>query len=259
MTAPPDAPGVYFLVDGDGHILYIGKATSLRSRLGQHARAAAGSEWTRLQRVYGRVADVRWEVHANEEAAAAREADLVVALQPPANASLKSEGRWAYVVVEPGGISLSTDAVGGRAYGCFPHLGGGVSSKPGNACSAGYTALLRLLWAAGPGGRYPKAVTGAAPPALLPMMIDADVARSLHAFLSGTTPRLLDALAVDAPANVEPYMRTALARDLDSARAFFRFGPSAIRALRLRHRLPSGPMSRQTITSLLASEVPSAR
>ena len=51
------------------------------------------------------------------------------------------------------------------AYGCFPHLGRGVGSLPAIACSDGYTALLRLLWAASndPASSYPSRVTRSAP------------------------------------------------------------------------------------------------
>ena len=47
----------------------------------------------------------------------------------------------------------------------FPHLGRGVGSPPAIACSDGYTALLRLLWAASndPASSYPSRVTRSAP------------------------------------------------------------------------------------------------
>ena len=83
--------------------------------------------------LYKRAVEVRWEILPDEEAAAVREADLIIALRPPFNASISNEGRWNYIVVSwPSGkgltrFELSTQPQGGRVYGCFPHLGRGVS------------------------------------------------------------------------------------------------------------------------------------
>ena len=41
LRALPSRPGVYLFRDGDGRILYIGKATSLRSRVRSYFGGAA--------------------------------------------------------------------------------------------------------------------------------------------------------------------------------------------------------------------------
>ena len=46
-----------------------------------------------------RVREVRWETTVDDATAADREADLVVGLRPPFNASLTGDGRWVFVVV----------------------------------------------------------------------------------------------------------------------------------------------------------------
>jgi predicted GIY-YIG superfamily endonuclease len=252
--AAPNRPGVYFLVSRFAELLYIGTAGDLRRRLGQHARPGPG----RLRRVYPRVAAVHWEEHEDETAAACREADLIVALRPAANAALAGDGRWVYVVVRPvDGDRLSftlTDepsAHDGRVFGCFAHLGRGVASVPGTACSDGYPALLRALWAAGDERPVPAVLTRVAPPAAT-VPVPAEHRRPLHDLLNGTSTRLLDLLAT---AEVDPVRRAALTRDRDRAAAFARLGPRRLRDLRRRHRLPAGAVARDDIVRLLADEV----
>jgi hypothetical protein len=57
---------------------------------------------------------------------------------------------------------------------------------------------------------------------------------------------------------VEPYLRTALTRDLALARGFFDHGPAALRRLRRRHGLPAGPVARAMIETLVRAEVTAA-
>src|SRR5438477_5757613 len=92
-TNAPHTPGVYFFLDRRNSVLYIGMAKDLRRRLQQHANAPGDA-------LYRRVAAVRWQELSDEDAAA-READLIVALQPPYNASIAGDGKWAYIHVAP--------------------------------------------------------------------------------------------------------------------------------------------------------------
>jgi GIY-YIG catalytic domain len=259
----PEGAGVYFFLGADTDLLYIGKAGSLRRRLQQHAHARPGAREQRLVALYRRVAEVRWERLPDERSAEAREADLIVALRPPFNADVTIAGRWHYLVAEPReaerirfGLARGADVdTGGRAYGCFPHLGRGVGSLPGIACSDGYTALLRLLWAASddPGGHVPSRITRAAPDTFT-TPVAPSLRRPLHAFLSGTSRRLLDELATAAERR-DAYLRPGLTRDLDASAGFFHYGPRALRQLRLRHGRPAGPLSRSLIEDLLTIEV----
>jgi hypothetical protein len=263
--APP-GPGVYFFLGDDLTLLYVGKAGDLRQRLHQHARPADGR---RLDTLYGAVREIRWEPLPDEPAAAAREADLIVALRPAFNAAVVGDARWAYVVVQSAlsgdGVTLTvTPQPGrdGRRYGCFPHLGGGVSTRPGIACSDGYTALTRLLWAAGgPGGErdaVPARLGGPAPPERLVVDVPAPQRRGLHDLLSGNNDRLVPTLLGAAAARRSPVLLPALQRDADTAHGFYAAGPRAVRDLRRRHGLPAGPVDRPTIEAALAAEVRAA-
>jgi predicted GIY-YIG superfamily endonuclease len=262
----PDRPGVYVMLAADTELLYIGKAGSLRRRLRQHARVRPGGRGYRLDVLYERVAEVRWEELPDEPAAAVREADLILALQPICNAgSHLDESIWNYVEVGPGARdgwtrftltrSRLEDAPSARRrYGCFPHLGRGVSSPPGIACSDGYVALLRLLWAASNTGRaMPSRITRSAPDDV-EVPVDSTLLPALHAFLSGTSSRLLDQLE-SATGSGEDYLRLGLERDRKLAEGFYLHGPRALRKLRLRHGRSAGPMSKPVIERLLTTEL----
>ena len=89
-ASAPSAPGVYFFLGADSTLLYVGQASNLRARLRNHTHKGS---------LYAHVASVRWELCDDP---AAREADLILALRPVFNASISTDGRWRYVVVESG-------------------------------------------------------------------------------------------------------------------------------------------------------------
>nr|WP_238342420.1 nucleotide excision repair endonuclease [Actinopolymorpha rutila] len=262
----PRHPGVYLFLDKNDEILYVGKATSLRQRLGQHA--ATKAPVSRLHQRYDLVRRVVWEPAADEEAAFWREEELIFALRPPFNADpdLRSPGLTSkdahvpYVVVTEtaeGTLGFTLEPVvpkAGRAYGCFPHLGKGMGSRLGVTCSDGYTAFLRLLWAAAGDGRHvPASITRSAP-ASFTVAAPARIRDDLHRFLSGTSSRLADGLlqaAVHRPA----YMQPALRRDRDAARGFFAAGPRLARARRLRHHVRTRVLDVGTYRRLIRAEV----
>src|SRR5918993_2579856 len=52
----PNAPGVYRMLDADGDVLYVGKAKSLRARVGSYARGQTHSN--RIARVIAETASM---------------------------------------------------------------------------------------------------------------------------------------------------------------------------------------------------------
>ena len=204
---PPDRPGVYFLVEPDGELRYIGKATSLRSRLGEHTRSGKVAAST----------GVFWEEHPSAEEAEARESDLIVFLKPLGNRSHVAQDPDVFVRLPP---------CEGE-YGTFPHLAKGAHTSVAKRMKAGFAALERIV---ADGGVDPRA---------------------LHDLLSGRSDRVLDA----EPPPLDPIRALARQRDIEPARDFYRFGPRRLRALRLRHDLPTGPVSADSVRRCLSEEV----
>src|SRR3954468_9295317 len=209
----PTAPGVYYLLTGTGRLSYVGKAGNLRRRLGDHARDLR----------WARIADVRWEVVATEAAALAREADVILALQPARNRAIRSDEFYSYVSIGRGGrLELGTTG----DHGCFPHLGPGAYCEPGRGCIDGFKALGHVVRVTRP---------------------DREL---VDAFLSGTSD---DLLGIDYDEE-QPHVRFGVERDRRSAKGFFDAGPRRMRALRLRHG-GTGPVTREQFVAWIRAEV----
>ena len=209
----PTGPGVYYLLTRTRRLSYVGKAANLRRRLGDHAR---DPRWVRI-------ADVRWELVGSEAAAIAREADVIVALQPPRNRAIRRDEYYSYVTIGPRGrLQLGRQG----DYGCFPHLGHGAYSAPGRACIDGFTALGHVIQATSPGHDL------------------------VDDFLSGTSDRLLH---IDHHEE-QPHVRFGVERDRRTAKAFFDAGPRAMRTLRDRHG-GTGLVTREDFISWIRTEV----
>jgi predicted GIY-YIG superfamily endonuclease len=207
----PTTPGVYYLVGPQRRLLYVGKASNLRRRLADHARSA---RWKTVE-------DVRWELVRSDAAAMQREADVIVALRPPRNRSIRRDQFFGYVTSGPKGLELGRSA---GEYGCFPHLGIGGISIPSNDCIDGFNALKRIA---------PRATPS-----------------SVHALLSGES----DALEIDIDDEEQPHTALGIRKDVTLASRFFLAGPKPICALRERHG-GTGLVTKKQFVAWIRAEV----
>jgi hypothetical protein len=263
----PASPGVYFLLGAAGELLYVGKAATLRKRLRQHVRGAAAPVGVRAAALLDRIAGVRWEECVEREAFI-READLIVLLRPPFNAAHTEQDPNLYVRLDPGPADTITFELArvlpaaGRGYGSFPHLAKGAFSRPAKATKAGYTALMRLLWAAQAGGRagaIPSRVGGASPPLAHRTPVAPALRPALHDYLAGRSARLVDILDGRVRhAALPDHVRAGVLRDVAPAREFHELAPRRVRALRLRHGLPAGPLAAGLMAELVGGELRAA-
>src|SRR5262245_49638440 len=81
----PESPGVYLMRDATGAVLYVGKAKSLRKRLGSYRVANPERMARRHLCLLRAVARIDLEISANEQAALSREAELLRTLRPKFN------------------------------------------------------------------------------------------------------------------------------------------------------------------------------
>ncbi|MFH1426278.1 MAG: excinuclease ABC subunit UvrC [Candidatus Kerfeldbacteria bacterium] len=92
----PAKPGVYQFLDVDKHLLYIGKATNLRSRVLSYFRDSA--DLSDAKRVMVRsVADVAVTVVDNESEALLLETTLIKKYKPPFNIVMKDDKNFQYI------------------------------------------------------------------------------------------------------------------------------------------------------------------
>jgi excinuclease ABC subunit C len=86
----PDAPGVYLFKDMHGRVLYVGKATSLRKRVGSYFHTPTGLS-PRIARLIAHIVDIDVRVTGSEAEALLLESQLIKAHQPKYNVAYRDD------------------------------------------------------------------------------------------------------------------------------------------------------------------------
>ena len=94
----PDAPGSYQFLDGEGRVIYVGKAKSLRSRLSNYF-APPETLLERTAQMVQAADRVEWIVSQNEVDAFFLEFNLIKRHQPRFNIRLKDDKSYPYLAV----------------------------------------------------------------------------------------------------------------------------------------------------------------
>ena len=247
----PKGPGVYVMRSLGGEIIYVGKATNLRSRVSSYRRVAPGLGFGRnILKLVQNVASITWEEHASEERAYQRERELIRALVPRYNIADAWEEEYFFVglrVSDKGRLEfrLTTDEDivedGWKLHGCYPHRA---------LIKRGYGAMLRLLYAAtscnGARLAFPASISQRRP-AYCYALKTSDAAKwmkEVSAFLNGRNRKFLGLILDSLLANELPeYTRPALQRDLDTLITF----EAALVASQKVLSLPKGKMTSHEI------------
>ncbi len=74
-------PGIYQMYDGEGKLLYVGKARNLKNRVGSYFRASGLTEKTMA--LVARIQDIQVTVTSTEVDALLLEHNLIKTQQPP--------------------------------------------------------------------------------------------------------------------------------------------------------------------------------
>ena len=93
----PARPGCYLMKDGDGQIIYVGKAVNLRSRVRSYFHAQADSAKT--SQLVKRIADIETITVDSELEALILEMNLIKKHRPKYNVRLKDDKRYPYIKV----------------------------------------------------------------------------------------------------------------------------------------------------------------
>src|SRR5918998_2795275 len=96
-TTLPNAPGVYRMLDQKGDVLYVGKAKSLKARVGSYARGQAHSN--RIARMIGETASMEFVTTATETEALLLEANLIKQLRPRYNVLMRDDKSLPYILL----------------------------------------------------------------------------------------------------------------------------------------------------------------
>ncbi len=94
----PLEPGVYFLRDQNGEILYIGKSKKLRSRVRSYFRPSQPLS-PRIALMVRQVTEIEFIVTDTEAESLALEANLIKQHQPHFNTLLKDDKKYPYICI----------------------------------------------------------------------------------------------------------------------------------------------------------------
>ncbi len=101
----PSGPGVYLFRDGDGRVLYVGKARDLRARLRSYFQS--GPQRPTVEAALDRLDHVEWRLTGSELAAALEEVRLIRELRPPANTRTPKPEQYVYLHRRGDGVVVS--------------------------------------------------------------------------------------------------------------------------------------------------------
>jgi excinuclease ABC subunit C len=93
----PASPGVYRMIDGRGDVLYVGKARSLKARVGSYIRAKGHSN--RIARMIAETNQMVFVTTATETEALLLEANLIKQLRPRFNVTLRDDKSLPYILL----------------------------------------------------------------------------------------------------------------------------------------------------------------
>ncbi len=122
----PDSPGSYQFKDGDGRVIYVGKASSLRQRLSNYFQNPRNLP-PRTAAMVEAAESVEWTTVGNEVEALMLEYNLIKAHKPRFNIRLRDDKSYPYLAVTVGDqwprplVMRGTKRKGTKYFGPFAH------------------------------------------------------------------------------------------------------------------------------------------
>lgn len=122
----PNEPGSYQFKDGDGRVIYVGKATSLRNRLASYFQPIRNLH-PRTAAMVSEAESVEWIVVNNEVEALILEHNLIQRFHPRFNVRMSDDKSYPFLAITSdhqwprAGIMRGQRKKGARYYGPYPH------------------------------------------------------------------------------------------------------------------------------------------
>ena len=217
----PEGPGVYLMRDAQDTVVYVGKAKSLRKRLGSYRVANPDRMARRHLRMLRAVIRIEWQECLDESAALEREAELLRSLKPRFNRA----GTW-----RPTPRFLTWRSANGRLELSVvetPEAGWKSHGPLGSGAVVLQAVLVRLLWSA----VHPERGVVGMPVGWAHGKIEANTAihcgekveeavMALEGLFTGRADVFGDWLRARMPADAPPFGKAAVEADLESLMDF---------------------------------------
>lgn len=94
----PEAPGVYRMLDAEGHIIYIGKSKCLKKRVNSYF--VPNPKWEKAEKMVRFIHDIEITVTDTHLDAMLLECALIKKIKPYFNAMMKNDQKYVYLKVE---------------------------------------------------------------------------------------------------------------------------------------------------------------
>jgi len=142
----PKEPGIYCFFDAKDHLIYVGKAKSLRRRLNDYKNVNCSNSSKKVRKMLRMVGRISFEVLASEEEALIRENKLLREHRPPYNIVNTRPDTYYFIQLRERGMQLelrlgtkleASDKKGDFLYGAF---------KGRQRVRESFAALHRVLW-----------------------------------------------------------------------------------------------------------------
>jgi excinuclease ABC subunit C len=98
VSGLPLQPGVYIFKDGDGKVLYVGKASSLRNRVRSYFQRSK-DHGPRIEALVGKIRDISFVTTATEAEALLYESNLIKEYQPKYNVELRDSKTYPLIKI----------------------------------------------------------------------------------------------------------------------------------------------------------------
>lgn len=93
----PSSPGVYRMLDGEGNVIYVGKARNLKARVSNYARL--GGQTNRIARMISATASMEFVSVNTEAEALLLEANLIKRFRPRFNVLMRDDKSFPYILI----------------------------------------------------------------------------------------------------------------------------------------------------------------
>lgn len=263
LKSAPERPGVYFFLNSEDEILYIGKADNIKKRLYQYAQAKPGTVKAHTLELIELIEQIKFEFHETGKEALAREADLIRLIKPPFNIAGKDSVPYLYIgssfddspkeqiSIVNFRLSYSELLPQFQSYGCFRKLGRTKSA---------YSALLRLIYATSctrPRFLIPSKISRTSPAYIHKGLIRTEMVKPLHLYLEGKSLDLLKLITQQLlqQDNVQPHLYAPLQRDLNTLKEFFEVGLQELLEIKKAANIKSATISKQKIDSFIEHRI----